>query len=227
MYNSKVNGFTSKAYEQINQAKNGFGDIKQSIEKIESTINEAEKAVNAAMSASFALMEREHPILCIKVKKLEPGEKNEGRIIITDQRLLYETEKEVVVEKKLFIAIKTRMDRVLDLEIPLGVVTEVHKGRVGLIAWEGVYVELRPSQKYKEVIFDTTGDNTEKMVDPVNYVLSGQADKDKALIAVDEKPIEGPQAFLCIKCGAPLNVATTRGISDVECKYCGTRNKIQ
>lgn len=227
MYNSKVDGFNSKAYNQINQAKSGFGDIRQNIEEIGSSINEAENAVNAAMSASFALMEREHPILCVKAKKIEPEEKNEGRIIITDQRLLYETEKKVVVEKKLFFATKTKMDRVLDLEIPLGVVTEAHKGRVGLIAWEGVYVELKPGQKYKEVVFDTTGDDTEKLIDTVNYVLSGQADKDKAQTAVDEKPLEGPKAFLCIKCGAPLEVATTRGILEVECNYCGTKNRMQ
>jgi len=227
IFNSKVDNFTSKAHGQINQAKSGFTELRQNIEKIESITNDAENSINSTQSASFALIEREHPILCIKAKKHEPGEKNEGRIILTDQRLLYETEKEVAIEKKFFIAIKTKTSRTLDLEIPLGIVKEAHKGRVGLIAWEGIYLELRPGQKFNQAIFDTTGDDTEKLIESIDYVLSGQADKDKAMIAVEEKPPEGPKAFLCIKCGAPLDVATTRGIAEVECNYCGTKNKIK
>ncbi|MEM3404235.1 MAG: hypothetical protein QXJ17_06855 [Nitrososphaeria archaeon] len=226
-YTSKVNNFSSKAQTQIDNAKRGFSELRNNIEKIGKVVVEGEEAVNAAQSASVAMMEKEHPILCVKAKKQSPGEKNEGRIIVTDQRILYEVEKQVVLEKKLFIATKTKVDRVLDLEIPLGVVAEANKGRVGLIAWEGVYIELKQGQKFKEVVFDTSGDETEKLVEVINYVLSGQADKDKSLVVAEEKVIEGPKAFFCLKCGAPLDLATTRGIAEIECKYCGTRNKIQ
>lgn len=226
-YTSKVNSFTSKAQTQIDRARSGFSELRNNVEKIGKVVADAEEAVNAAQSASVAMMEKEHPILCVKAKKQSPGEKNEGRVIVTDQRIIYEVEKQVVLEKKLFIATKTKVDRVLDLEIPLGVVTEANKGRVGLIAWEGVYIELKQGQRFKEAVFDTSGDETEKLVEAINYVLSGQADKDKALVAAEEKVVEGPKAFFCLKCGAPLDIATTRGIAEVECKYCGTKNKVQ
>ncbi|MGQ9781583.1 MAG: hypothetical protein ACUVQ8_04935 [Nitrososphaeria archaeon] len=226
-FNSRIGGFTSKASGQIEQARAGLTELRQSIEKIEKVVGEAEYSVKMAKSASFTLMEKEHPLLCVKAKKQEPGQKNEGRIIVTDQRLLYEVEREVVVEKKLFIATKTKIDRALDLEIPLGIVSGAHKGRVGLIAWEGVYIELRPGQKFKEAVFDTTGDDTEKLIETIDYVLSGQADKDMVVTEAEQRPVEGPKAFFCIKCGAPLDVATTRGISEATCKYCGTKNKIQ
>ncbi|MEM3503831.1 MAG: hypothetical protein QXJ62_07565 [Nitrososphaeria archaeon] len=225
LYNAKVNTFTSKAYSQINQVKKGLVKVREDIEKIEKIINDAEHAVNAVSSASFILQENEHPLLCVKAKKLEPGEKNEGRVIVTDQRLLYEVEKEVVLERKLFIATKTKTERKLDLEVPLGIIKNVQKGRVGLIAWEGVYIDLHPGQKYSAVVFDTKGDDTEKLIESVNYVLSGQADKDKVI--VEAKIVEEVKAFFCIKCGAPLEVPTTRGIYEVSCKYCGTRNKIK
>ncbi|MEM2180464.1 MAG: hypothetical protein QXP32_06580 [Nitrososphaeria archaeon] len=225
LYNSKVNTFTSRANLQINQARKGLVKIREDIEKIEKIVNDAEYAVNAVSSASFMLQENEHPLLCVKAKKLEPGEKNEGRVIVTDQRLLYEVEKEVVLERKLFIATKTKTERKLDLEVPLGIIRNVQKGRVGLIAWEGIYIDLRPGQKYSVIVFDTKGDDTEKLIESINYVLSGQADKDKVI--VEAKTVEKAEAFFCIKCGAPLDVPTTRGIYEVSCKYCGTKNKIK
>ncbi len=227
LFNSRVESFISRAYGQISQAKTGLAELRQNIEKIEKTVLEAEDSISAVRSASFALIDREHPILSVKAKKLEPGQKNDGRIIVTDQRLLYEVEKEVVVEKKLFVATKTKMDRALDLEIPFGLIAEAHKGRVGLIAWEGVYIELRSGQKFKEAVFDTKGDDTERLIEAVNYVLSGQADKDKVTTEAEEKPQEGARAFFCIKCGAPLDIPTARGISEATCKYCGTKNKIK
>lgn len=225
LYNTKVNTFTSKAYSQINQAKKGLVKIREDIEKVEKIVNDAEHAVDAVSSASFMLQENEYPLLCIKAKKLEPGEKNEGRVIVTDQRLLYEVEKEIVLERKFFIATKTKTERKLDLEVPLGIIKNVQKGRVGLIAWEGVYIDLHAGQKYSAIVFDTKGDDTEKLLEYINYVLSGQADRDKVMLEV--KTVEEAKAFFCIKCGAPLDVPTTRGIYEVSCKYCGTRNKIK
>ncbi len=225
LYNAKVNTFTSKAYLQINQARKGLVKVRDDIERVEKIIYDAENAVNSISSASFILQENEHPLLCVKTKKLEPGEKSEGRAIVTDQRLLYEVEKEIVLERKLFIATKTKIERRLDLEVPLGIIASVQKGRVGLIAWEGDYIDLRPGQKYKAIVFDTKGDDTEKLIECINYVLSGQADKDKIMLEV--KPVEGVKAFFCIKCGAPLDVPTTRGVYEVVCKYCGTINKIR
>ncbi|MCX8188693.1 MAG: hypothetical protein N3F64_03210 [Nitrososphaeria archaeon] len=225
LYNTKVSTFTSKAYSQINQVKRGLVKVREDIEKVEKVVSDAEYVVNSIASASFMLKENEHPLLCVKAKKLEPAEKNEGKVTVTDQRLLYEVEKEVVLEKKLFIPTKTKTERKLDLEIPLGIISSVQKGRVGIIAWEGVYIDLKPGQKYKAIVFDTSGDDTEKLIDAINYVLSGQADRDMVLVEV--KPVEGPKAFFCIKCGAPLDVPTTRGVYEVSCKYCGTRNKIQ
>jgi DNA-directed RNA polymerase subunit RPC12/RpoP len=225
LYNSKVNSFVSRANIQINQAKQGLGEVKENFEKVEKVVVDAENVLSVISSASFPLQENEHPLLSVKAKKLEPGEKCEGRIILTDQRLLFEVEREVVLERKLFIATKTKTERSLDLDVPLGLIASAQKGRVGLIAWEGVYVDLRPGYKFKAVVFDTKGDDTEKVVEAINYVLSGQADKDRTVLEV--KPVEEPKAFFCIKCGAPLYVPTTRGIYEVECKYCGTRNRIK
>jgi len=225
LYNSKVNSFVSKANVQIGQARQGLAEVRGNFEKIEKVVGDAENALNAVASASFPLHENEHPLLCVKAKKLEPGEKVEGRVILTDQRLLFEVEREVVLERKLFIATKTKTERSLDLEVPLGLISSAQKGRVGLIAWEGVYIDLRPGYKFKAVVFDTKGDDTDKMVEAINYVLSGQADRDMTVVEV--KPAEGPKAFLCIKCGAPLDVPTTRGVYEVVCKYCGTKNRLQ
>jgi hypothetical protein len=98
---------------------------------------------------------------------------------------------------------------------------------VGFVAWDGVYVEIKPRQKYKQAIFDSHGEDTEKLVGAIDYVLSGKADKDQVLKEAIEKPPEGTKAFFCIKCGAPPNVPITRGIAEVNCIYCGTKNKIQ
>ena len=226
-FDAAVNNVNLTTSNQLNQLTNSFGTLKEDFGQIEEIVADAENAVNSITSASFPLMEREHPILCLKVKKHEPGEENEGRLFVTDQRLLYETEKEVVLEKKWFVVTKKKMDRVLDLEVPLGLITEAHKGRVGFMAWDGVYVEIKPGQKYKQAIFDTHGEDAEKLVGAIDYVLSGQADKDRVLTEAIEKPPEGIKAFFCVKCGAPLNVLTTRGIAEVNCMYCGTKNKIQ
>ncbi|MGB9727058.1 MAG: hypothetical protein ACPLZF_01500 [Nitrososphaeria archaeon] len=225
VFSSKVNSFVSRANGQIIQARKGLMEIRRDFEEIEKVVGDAENVLKAVASASFNLLENEHPLLCVSVKKLEPGEKRDGRVIVTDQRLLFEVEREVVLEKKLFIATKTKIERSLDLEVPLGLIASAQKGRVGLIAWEGVYIDLRPGYKFKAIVFDTKGDDTGKLIDIINYVISGESDRDK--IVLETKPVEGPKALFCIKCGAPLDVPTTRGLYEVECKYCGTKNRLK
>jgi hypothetical protein len=98
-FDAAVNNVNLTTSNQLNQLTNSFGTLKEDFGQIEEVVADAENAVNSITSASFPLMEREHPILCLKVKKHEPGEENEGRLFVTDQRLLYETEKEVILEK--------------------------------------------------------------------------------------------------------------------------------
>lgn len=220
-----MNSFVSRANEQIIRVRKGLVEIRKDFEVVEKVVGDAENVLKAVASASFNLFENEYPLLCVNVKKLEPGEKREGRVIVTDQRLLFEIEREVVLERKLFIATKTKVERSLDLEVPLGLIASVQKGRVGLIAWEGVYIDLKPGYKFKAIVFDTNGDDTEKLIDVINYVISGESDRDK--IVLESKSVEEPRAFFCIKCGAPLDVPTTRGIYEVICKYCGTKNRLK
>ena len=199
------------------------------INTIDGDLKIAENTTELLAQSSFPLKQEESSVLAFEGKIMK-GEKSEGTLYLTNQRFIFEAKKEVVVEKKFFIATKKRTERTVQIDQPIGAVEEISKGRVGLIAWTGIYVRFKRESGQQEAQFDVEGweaDATERFF---NYIISGDADKDIATIKgtspiTPETP--GIQVVYCTHCHAPYTREIYKGQKSVQCDYCKAQIVVQ
>jgi len=192
-----------------------------SIDAIDRDLKIAENTMKLFSYASFPLKPGESPVLAIE-GKIMTKEKCEGTLYFTNQRFIFEGKKEVVFEKKLFIATKKRVERMVLIEQPIGALQEVCKGRVGLIAWTGVYIRFKPECELEEIPFDVKSWEADVITRFFQYIIGGEADRDIATIkGITLKEAPAIRVIRCPNCGAPYTKEIYRGQTSVQCEYCG------
>jgi len=197
-------------------------ELVESINAIDRDLKVAEKTVELFAQAIFPFKQEESPVLAIE-GKIMTGDKNEGTLYFTNQRFVFEGKKEVVLEKKFFIVTKKRVDRIVQMEQPIGALQEIIKGRVGLIAWTGIYIRFKPERQLQETPFDVKGWEADVITRFFSYIIGGEADRDIATIrgvTVKEAPVI--QIVRCPNCGAPYTKEVYKGQTAVQCEYCRT-----
>ena len=157
-----------------------LNDFLGGINAIDRDLKIAERTIELFSSASFPLKPDESPILAVEGKIVDK-DKCDGTLYFTNQRFIFE-EKEVVPEKKLFVATKKRTERAVLMEQPIGALQEILKGRVGLVAWTGVYIRFKPELGLEEIPFDVKGRGADAITRFFQYIIGGEADRDIAKI---------------------------------------------
>jgi hypothetical protein len=180
----------------------------------------AESTVTLVSQASFPWMERETPIIATKVKDLNNN--LDGILTLTNLRFILEHEKEIVLKKRLFIVTEKKNVREVALQKPIGMVTRLTKGKVGLLKGSGLFVEFAPESGIPEMKFDTKGHEADWMAQRYNYIISGQADEELVTVTPESTPEQkAPQLVACHVCSAPYKEQIYRGQTSVTCQYCG------
>jgi DNA-directed RNA polymerase subunit RPC12/RpoP len=199
-----------------------LGEFLGSIDAIGRDLKIAEKTMELFSFASFPLKPDESPVLAIE-GKIMIKDKCEGTLYFTNQRFIFEGKKEVVLEKKLFIATKKKMERTVLIEQPIGALQEISKGRVGLVAWTGVYIRFKPERRLDETSFDVKGWEADVITRFFQYIIGGEADRDIATIkGITPKEAPTIRVIRCPHCGAPYTKEIYKGQTSVQCEYCGT-----
>ncbi|MCS7114995.1 MAG: hypothetical protein RMJ15_07220 [Nitrososphaerota archaeon] len=192
-----------------------------SINAIDRDLKVAEKTMELFSYASFPMKEDESPVLAIE-GKIMTGQKCEGTLYFTNHRFIFEGKREVVLEKKLFIATKKKTERTMLIEQPIGALQEISKGRVGLIAWTGIYVKFKPERRLEETPFDVKDWEADVITRFFKYIIGGEADRDIAAIkGITVKEAPSIQVVRCPNCGAPYTKEIYKGQTSVQCEYCG------
>ncbi|MCJ7760032.1 hypothetical protein MUP59_02680, partial [Candidatus Bathyarchaeota archaeon] len=104
---------------------------------------------------------------------------------------------------------------------PVGMVGEVTKGRVGILAGQGLYITFKPESGLQEMKLDTKGNDTDLFLRFHNFISSGQADQELASLEPEIKA-EKTLPSICPRCGAPYTGEIFRGQTSIQCRYCGT-----
>jgi hypothetical protein len=185
---------------------------------LEQGIATAEEVVKLTSAASFQWKTGETPVVASHAKDM--NEKTEGILTLTNQRIIYESEKEVVLKKTFFIATEKKKERTTILERPIGSVSQIVRGRVGLLAGAGLFIDFK--QGDPQLKLDTKSEEADRIIRFHSLIASGQIDEELS----KNKPTEGKAAekivIACPKCGAPYTEEIYRGQLAVQCKYCGT-----
>lgn len=211
----------AKVFAETAKINASLNEFLGSINAIDRDLKVAEKTTELFSYASFPLREGESPVLAVE-GKIMSGEKCEGTLYFTNQRFIFEGKKEVVLEKKLFIATKKKTERTVLIEQPIGALQEISKGRVGLIAWTGIYIKFKPERRLEETPFDVKDWEADVITRFFKYIMGGEADRDIAAIkGVTVKEAPTIQVVRCPNCGAPYTKEIYKGQTSVQCEYCG------
>ena len=206
-----VNDFSTQIIREMSQ-------IEGILTPIEQGVATAEEVVKLISAASFQWKDGETPVVSVYAKDM--NEKTNGVLTLTNQRIIYENEKEIVLKKTLFLVTEKKLERTTTLERPIGTINRLTKGRVGLLAGAGLYIEFK--QGDQQLKLDTKGEEADSVVKYYGLITSGQIDEELSkLKPATQKTVE-KRIISCPKCGAPYTNEIYRGQLAVQCKYCGT-----
>ena len=217
----------SRVNSEVDKVNAPLRGLFSSVSAIDADLKIAENTLGLFGQANFPLKEDESPVLAFEGKILK-GDKSEGTLFFTNQRFIFEAKKEVVLEKKLFIVTKKKTERIVVINQPIGAIQEINKGRVGFLAWTGIYVKFKSSTGQEETQFDVKGSEADIVKRFFDYLISGDADTDIAKIK-GATPTAAPtkQLVRCPHCFAPYTREVYKGQKTVQCEYCGTQIVIE
>ena len=217
----------TRATSEASKVNASLSELTSSVNAINRDLEVAENTVELFAQANFPLKQEESPVLAIGGKIMK-GSKSEGTLYFTNQRFVFEERKEVVLERKFFIATKKKTERVVMIDQPIGALQEISKGRVGLIAWTGIYVRFKPERRLEETPFDVKGWEADVIGRFFNYVIGGEADRDIAATkGASATTVPSIKLVRCFHCSAPYTREVYRGQTSVQCEYCGAQIVIQ
>ncbi|MCJ7631383.1 hypothetical protein MUP77_03125 [Candidatus Bathyarchaeota archaeon] len=209
-----------------NTAVSVLSPLENRFESIDKDLRKAESTVLITSQASFPWEEGESPIVAAKVKDLNND--LEGFLILTSRRFVFESEKEIALKKVLFVVTEKKTMREVVVQKPIGMVSRLVHGKVGLFKGSGFFVEFASESGIPEMKFDASGQDVEWIVESYNYVISGRADKELAAVTpVATADQEKLQLAVCPFCSAPYREKIYRGQTSVSCKYCGATIAVQ
>jgi prefoldin subunit 5 len=219
---SEASSLRSRSAEEASRASAPIKELATSLGAVDRDVKIAESTMTLFGQKAFPLTQEESPVFAVEGKLME-GEKPHGTLYFTNHRFLFEGQKEVVLEKHLFIATKKKLERVVIIEKPVGAVQEITKGRVGLIAGTGVFVRFKPEVGIPETPIDVKAWEADVITRFYRYITGGEADRDIATTrGVTAPAVPSIRIARCSACGAPHTGEIYQGQTSVKCEYCGS-----
>lgn len=219
----RINTVRALVYDFSTRINGEMAQIESILTPLEQGVATAEEVVKLTSAASFQWKEGETPVVAVHAKDLNV--KTEGVLTLTNQRIIYESEKEIVLKKTLFIVTEKKVERTTTLERPIGSVSKITKGRVGLLAGAGLYIEFK--QGDPQLKLDTKSEEADRVVKFHSLITSGQIDEELSKLQPTTQKTVEKRIISCPKCGAPYADEIYRGQLTVQCKYCSTTITVQ
>ncbi len=194
-------------------------EFKEEEKRISDKLLEAENTVKNLVSSSIDWLVGENPVISVRAHDL--NDDDHGVLTLTNMRILFEEEKEVVLERVLFLATGKKRVREVKLDKPIGAVDQITKGKVGFFKGSGAYISFKPSVRLDEIKFDLGNRDVESLINYFTSISSGQLDKETEETKVEE----GDKMIRCPFCNAPYSEEVYRGQTTLTCMYCGTSFK--
>jgi len=212
--------------ELQNYTSTSLNPLETRYQKIDKILQMAEKTVALVSQGSFHWKEGETPIVAIKAKDLI--KEMEGVLTLTNHSFIFENEREIILKKRFFIVTEKKTVREVAVQKPIGMVTRITKGRVGLLKGSGLFVEFTPDSRLSEMKFDTKGQEADWVVQIYHDVVSGKVDEEIINTSPPSMHNKGGfQLVACPICTAPYTEEIYRGQTSVNCNYCGAVIKLQ
>lgn len=214
---SQINEINNLRYQLESYVDSELHDFRNDQIMISKDLFLIEKTLDLLKNSSIKWKNGEHPVLSIRSHDLNNDK--HGVLTLTNHRILFEEEKEIVLKKRFLIVTEKKIVREIRIDQPIGAIEKIIKGQVGFFKGSGAFIIFKPDLGIHEYRFDTNEDDVNNMIRSFNYIISGLADED-----LGGKEVEEPddRIIQCPYCSAPYNKEVYRGQTSLECKYCGT-----
>jgi hypothetical protein len=238
----ELDGVQSTVKARTDALKTGYRASRDEARTLEKEVKECHDLLDLVDAASFRLLPDEAPIAQVQATWLEDGEKRgpQGRLYITDCRLLFERHEEVATKKVLFVTTRKETVRELMWEVAVTAIAsaDTAKQRRGLVMRQDLLrLGFDSPAPLREAVLQLKGDAV-KWDALIGRVTSGEVDNERvgavAAAAAAEAEGEGgvaaprPMAATyrvpskCPHCAGGMDSAgLIRGVAALPCDYCG------
>jgi hypothetical protein len=203
-----------------------YDHINSEVTKFTSHLSELEFLVAQLAEASFQLLPTEGGIAAIKGIWCKTGKEQkgdpEGILYLTDQRILFEQNEEIVTKKVLFVATEKQKVQQLLVECPVALVEKVDLSKQGLLKNEDhIEVRFASGAPVEVAHFHIWQDNV-TWQQLINRAKSKDFDKGRA-VGIDQAAMDKVKAApsQCPSCGGTITQVVMRGMDSLTCEYCG------
>lgn len=218
------------------RVRDTFDQTQQQAYALQREIAKVQFMLDALDEASFDLLPDEHGIAACEATWVSDQDEPEGRLFVTDARLIFEQRQEVAKKKVLFITTEKELIQKKLWESPIGAVEELEAEDKKSFLRHQEMLTLRFSERTRETPGDVTlqlkGVDNESWRVLIRKAKTGQIDSDRygapapeqQLAATIEQETTMPPKELptvCPNCAAPLP-PIFKGMNQVVCDYCGT-----
>jgi len=209
-----------------------FDSVERDMNIFIKNLTNIEWTVKEFESSNIKLFPHEFLIMGVKSTWTRDGEKDkddpEGRLFLTDQRIIFEQKQEVATKKFLFITRERELIQEILIDIPLSLVENINTSKQGIFKNQD-YLEINfaSGAQYAQTAFHLQNQNCEDWKALINKVLSGDYDKNRTE-EVDQEVLEKIKnaPTICPQCGATIKVQIIRGMDQFTCEFCGVVIKL-
>jgi hypothetical protein len=210
-----------------------YDDLGNELEAVEAELARLAWTMDQVEAAPFTLLAGEAPLRAASARRMR-GPDEEGRpglLFLTDQRLLFVYQEEIVTQRFLFITLKRELIQDLEFEVPVRAVTAVETaqqsgGVLGLKSVPTLDVRFDASAPLAEARWLLPRNDAAAWVALLGRARTGDVDAGRtddaarAAEALDAARRQAPAQ--CPNCSAPLDLPAVRGATAITCRYCGT-----
>jgi len=214
----KVSRLQGRVSALTSRVSGAIGDTLNKLQSLDQNVSVAERTLSLTSGSSFQWKQGESPILSVNAKDLKNDVK--GILNLTNQRFIFESEKEVVLKKRLFIVTQKKKVRETTVAKPIGMVEDIVKGRVGILSGAGLYITFKPNSGQQEMKLDTKGGDTDLVLRFHKFISTGEADHELATTGSGKTDEQKLAPVICPRCCAPYSEEIYRGQTSLQCQYC-------
>lgn len=233
---SRVNDLQFNVSRAEARVRETFDGVEEQTAVLRQEVEGALALLDALDTASFNLLPDEHAVAMCNCTWTSDAQEPEGRLFLTDSRLIFEQYQKVATKKILFITTEKELVQEKLWESPIGGVEELEIEDKKAFLSRKEMLTLRFNERTRElpndIVLQLKDADNETWHSLIRRVKSGQMDSERfgapapqeQLAAQVEAEVTEPEKELptvCPNCNAPLP-AIFKGMKQVNCDYCGT-----
>ncbi len=202
-----------------------YGKVPENVSQTMSQIRDIETYLERAESATFEWLAGEDVFMVVKAEWKKTGKKKDdpdGFFYITNQRILMEQSE----KKGGFMGFGGKRAEDLMWEAPIGSIADVSFEKKGMFGGiDLIHIQFGSGGPFGDVTIEVKdGLHAKVFASKLRQATKGDIERERGLEQTDKALVEAIADLptTCPVCGATFDQEITRGMTQLECAYCGS-----